>query len=77
MFNNNKKEEVIILHSEDCTDISKCADLLENIKGEQCVRDTHGLTHLHISDCMNDECIRWETTIDFYYKAKWAAKNVD
>ena len=70
VFNNNKKEEVIILHSEDCTDISKCADLPENIKDEKWVRDTHGL---RISYCMKDKCIRLETSIAFYYKAKWAA----
>ena len=47
VFNNNKKEEVIILHSEDCTDISKCADLPENLKDEKW-RQTWTYTSTHI-----------------------------
>ena len=73
VFNNNKKEEVIILHSENCIEITKCADLPEKIKDEKVFRDTHGLTHLHKSDCMKEKCIRWEHIIAFYYRAKWAA----
>ena len=73
VFRNDKKEEVIILHSVDCIEITKCADLPEKITDEKCFRDTHGLTHLRKSDCMNEKCMRWENIIAFYYKAKWAA----
>ena len=54
VFDNNLKQEVVILHSENCISArSSCTELPDICSTQKNVKDTQGLTHLPASDYMH------------------------
>ena len=60
VFDNNKKEEVVIVHSENCITNNTCLELPENFRKEHYFKDTYGMLHLTASYYMIKNKIKWE-----------------
>ena len=43
VFDNNSKQEVVLLHSDDCITNNSCNELPENLQKSGFFRDTHGI----------------------------------
>ena len=61
IFDNASKEEVIVLHSENCVEQKVCLELPLNFKKEKYFKDTHGMIHLIASDYMESNNMKWMT----------------
>ena len=59
IFDNASKEEVILLHSENCVEQKVCLELPLNFKEEKHFKDTHGMIHLIASDYMESNKMKW------------------
>ena len=59
IFENASKEEVILLHSENCVEQKVCLELPLNFKKEKYFKDTHGMIHLIASDYMESNKMKW------------------
>ena len=52
IFDNALKEEVILLHCENCLECEVCTELPLEFHKEQCFKDAHGIIHLRKQDFM-------------------------
>ena len=59
IFDNASKEEVIVLHSENCLEQKVCPELPSDFKKEKHFKDTHGFIHLIASDFMTSNSMKW------------------
>ena len=60
VFDNNKKEEVVIVHSENCITNNTCLELPENFRKENYFKDAYGMLHLTSSYYMIKNKNKWE-----------------
>ena len=58
VFDNASKEEVIMLHSENCIEHKVCSELPSNFLREKYFKDTHGMIHLAASNYMESNNIK-------------------
>lgn len=59
IFDNTTKEEIIVLHSENCVKQKVCPELPSNFSVEKHFKDTHGMIHLTASYYMKSNNIDW------------------
>ena len=59
IFDNNAKEEVVIIHSEDCIKHNTCLELPENFQKQKYFKDSCGMLHL-TTHYMTENRIKWE-----------------
>jgi hypothetical protein len=60
VFDNNAKEEVVVIHSEDCITNNSCTEFPENFRKEKYFKDTHSILHLPASFYMISNKVKWE-----------------
>ena len=68
VFDNQAKEEVVVIHGEDCIQKNTCILFPENFKKEKYFKDTHKILHLTASYYMISNKIKWEEL--------WGMKNM-
>ena len=68
VFDNQAKEEVVVIHGEDCILSNSCISFPENFKKEKYFKDTHKILHLPASSYMISNKIKWEEL--------WGMKNI-
>ena len=59
IFDDESKQEVMLLHSEDCIADNNCTELPTNFKNSRSFRDTHGILHLYTSSYMTSNTVNW------------------
>ena len=60
VFDNNAKEEVVIIHTEDCVEHNACIDFPDDFVKESYFKDTHNILHLPASHYMISNKVKWE-----------------
>ena len=60
VFDVIKKQEAVVLHSEDCIENNPCTDLPQNFVKEGYFTDTHGMAHLKVSKYMKSKTVMWD-----------------
>ena len=68
VFDNQLKEEVVVIHGEDCIHNNACILFPENFKKEKYFKDTNKILHLTKSYYMTSNKIKWEEL--------WGMKNI-
>ena len=68
VFDNHNKEEVVIIHGEDCIQSNACIAFPENFKTEKYFKDTNKILHLPAFSYMISNKIKWEEL--------WGMKNI-
>ena len=61
VFDDESKQEIIILHSEDCIKNEVCTKLPPFFHKEKCFKDTHDIIHLPVTSYMetNKQTVKW------------------
>ena len=60
VFDNQLKEEVVVVHSEECVDKRSCPELPANFNIQKYFKDTQSILHLRSLDYMISNKIKWE-----------------
>ena len=60
VFDNNAKEEVVIIHGEDCITNNACTLFPENFRKAKFFKDTQNILHLTASHFMIQSRIKWD-----------------